>query len=147
MDPLRIELSDAPAEADARRLYDEVRSYNTRHTGLPRYRSFAAFLRGDAGALLGGVEGGLWGNALHVNVLWVDEALRGRGHAAALMRAAEAHGAAQGAKFAYVETMSFQARPFYEKLGYRVFGELPEIADGETMFFLAKPLDGSAWHG
>jgi len=137
---LRLLVEDAPAEADARRLYDEVRAFNGRATGLPKYRSFAVFLRETDGALRGGVEGGLWGNALHVNVLWVDEALRGRGHASALMRAAEAHGRASGAKFAYVETLSFQARPFYEKLGYRVFGELPEIADGATMYFMARPL-------
>ena len=140
MDTLRIELDEAPAAGDAGRLYDEVRAFNMRATGLPRYRSFAVFLRDDDGALRGGAEGGLWGNALHVNVLWVDEALRGQGHASALMRAAEAHGVAQGAKLAYVETLSFQARPFYEKLGYRVFGELPEMADGETMYFLARPL-------
>src|SRR4029453_14429106 len=99
-------------------------------------RTFAAFLRDDTGMLRGGVEGGLWGNGLHINVLWVDEALRGQGHASALMRAAEAHGIAQGAKLVHVETMSFQARPFYEKLGYRVFGELPELAGGETSSFL-----------
>ena len=137
---LRLEHADAPAEADARRLYDEVRAFNARHTGLPRYRTFAVFLRDAEGALLGGVEGGLWGNALHINVVWVDAALRGQGHASHLMAAAEDHGRAQGARLAYVETMSFQARPFYERLGYRVFGELPGIADGETMYFLSKAL-------
>ena len=37
-----------------------------------------------------------------------------------------------------LETASFQALPFYEGLGYRTFGELPEISEGETLFFLKK---------
>jgi hypothetical protein len=37
-----------------------------------------------------------------------------------------------------LETASFQALPFYEGLGYRIFGELPEISEGHSLFFLKK---------
>jgi hypothetical protein len=40
----------------------------------------------------------------------------------------------------YLETTSFQARPFYEGLGYRVFAELAGIDEGCTLFFLKKEL-------
>jgi hypothetical protein len=37
--------------------------------------------------------------------------------------------------------LRFQALPFYQGLGYRIFGELPEISAGQTLFFLSKLLN------
>jgi GNAT superfamily N-acetyltransferase len=56
--------------------------------------------------------------------LWVAEAARGAGHGRRLMEDAEAYARSRGAVGATVETHSFQARPFYERLGYQVFGTL-----------------------
>ena len=47
---------------------------------------------------------------------------------------------------AYLETASFQARPFYEGLGYTVFGELAGVAEGCTLFFLRKLLSALGSH-
>jgi GNAT superfamily N-acetyltransferase len=74
--------------------------------------------------------------------MWVAEAQRGKGHGSALLTAVEDHAAANGHTLAYLETTSFQARPFYESLGYRVFGELVGIDEGCTLFFLRKDLKG-----
>jgi hypothetical protein len=38
------------------------------------------------------------------------------------------------------ETLSFQARPFYEKLGYKLFGELVDYPKGHTTYCLVKKL-------
>jgi GNAT superfamily N-acetyltransferase len=72
--------------------------------------------------------------------MWVAEDQRGKGHGSALLNAVEDYAAAQGHLLAYVETTSFQARPFYERLGYRVFGELVGIDEDCTLFFLRKDL-------
>lgn len=72
------------------------------------------------------------------------ESHRGKGHGSALLSAVESYAASQGHLLAYLETTSFQARPFYEGLGYRVFGELPGVAEGCTMFFLRKDLKATA---
>jgi ribosomal protein S18 acetylase RimI-like enzyme len=72
--------------------------------------------------------------------MWVAESQRGKGHGSALLRAVEQSAVKHGARLAYVETTSFQARPFYESLGYRVFGELEGIDEGHTLFFLRKDL-------
>lgn len=65
---------------------------------------------------------------------------RGEGHGSKLMTAIEKYGIEHGYPLVYLETASFQALPFYEGLGYRVFGELPEITPGHTLFFLKKEL-------
>jgi len=39
-----------------------------------------------------------------------------------------------------LETASFEARPFYEKLGYEVFAALEDYPPGHTKFYLRKRL-------
>lgn len=48
-----------------------------------------------------------------------------------------------GFKQARVETTSFQAKPFYEKLGYKVYGVLDNFPEGHKSFFLHKPINVS----
>jgi hypothetical protein len=42
-----------------------------------------------------------------------------------------------------VETADWQARPFYEKLGYTVFATLDNCPEGHTRYFLKKDLTTS----
>jgi hypothetical protein len=54
------------------------------------------------------------------------------------MAAAEAYARERGCRGAYLETFSFQARPLYEKLGFKVFGEIKDFPPGHSHFFLKK---------
>jgi GNAT superfamily N-acetyltransferase len=73
-----------------------------------------------------------------VNVLFVPELLRGSGIGTKLMREAEAEALRRGCRGGLVDTFSFQARPFYERLGYQVFGSMPDCPPGQTLFFLSR---------
>jgi ribosomal protein S18 acetylase RimI-like enzyme len=92
------------------------------------------------GEWLGGLIGNIWGGWLHVTHLWLAAPARRRGHGTRLMRAAEAYAVARGCRRATLETGSYEARPFYEKLGYRVFAELDDYPPGYTKYFLRKEL-------
>lgn len=98
------------------------------------------FLRADGGEIVGGVLGDLWGDWMYARCVWVERGLRGRGHAARLMTAAERGAVAWGCKQGFLSTFSFQARPFYEKLGYCVFGELADYPHGHSLYHMAKAL-------
>jgi GNAT superfamily N-acetyltransferase len=135
-----LELDDHPSEEEVRQIVDGVRAYNQGIIGHGRPRAVASFLRDDEGRIVGGAHGELWGRSVHIAAMWVAESQRGKGHGSALLRAVEDYAATNGHMLAYVETTSFQARPFYERLGYRVFGELEGIDDGYTLFFLRKDL-------
>lgn len=137
---MTLTLHETAPEASLREIVAAVRTFNHETTGLPRGRAFSVEIRDEAGALLGGLAGDLWGNAFHLNALWLREDLRRTGHGSALVRRAEEFARAQGATVAYVETLSFQARPFYEKHGYGVFGTIEEIAPGVEYYFLSKRL-------
>jgi GNAT superfamily N-acetyltransferase len=97
-------------------------------------------VRDEAGEIVGGVCGEVWGGYLFVVGVWLDERFRGRDLTSAAMDRLESEARAFGARRAYVDTFSFQARPFYEKRGYRVFGELNGYFDCETRYFLTKAL-------
>jgi hypothetical protein len=56
------------------------------------------------------------------------------------MTEAERYAIEKGAEAAFLDTFSFQARPFYEKLGYKVFGTLEDQPPGHTHYWLAKKL-------
>jgi GNAT superfamily N-acetyltransferase len=101
------------------------------------------FLRDTEGEILGGALGQLWGAWMYLDYLWVDRSLRGRGHATCLVKAAEDGAVACGCTGAFLGTFSFQARPFYEKLGYHVFGMEKDYPKGHTHYQMTKRL--GAW--
>jgi len=90
----------------------------------------------------GAVAGGLWGCSIHqwfqIQLLFVPLALQGRGVGTALMALAEAEAIARDCWGAMVDTFSFQAAPFYRRLGYTIFAELDDFPPGHTRIFLAK---------
>jgi GNAT superfamily N-acetyltransferase len=142
MTALPITLHETAPDGLAAELFDCLRGFNQRASGQPRGRYFMLEIRDPAtNALMGGLSASLWSHTLHIGVLWVHEDLRGHGQGAELVRRAEAYASGQGAKVAHLDTLSFQARPFYEKQGYRLFGTVEEVAPGIDHYFLSKRLD------
>ena len=135
-----FELDEHPNPEDFRTLVDGVRSFNRDRTGNEWPRPVAYYLRDSERRIIAGVQGTLWGRSMHIDVVWVDEQHRASGYGSKLMRAIERYAAAHAHPLVYLETTSFQALPFYEGLGYRIFGELPRISQGHTMYFLMKEL-------
>ncbi len=92
----------------------------------------------------GHITGGLWGSTafewLQIHMLVVPEALRGRGVGAGMVATAEREAVARGCRGANVDTFSFQAGPFYQRLGYQPFGVLPDCPPGHHRIFLSKRL-------
>lgn len=139
MSELTIELDEQPGE-HLRLLVAAVLKFNQEQTGNEPRRSVAYMLRDAQGEIVGGVHGSLWGRCMHIDALWVSDDYRRRGHGAKLMTAIEEYAARQGHPLVFLETATFQALPFYQGLGYRIIGELPEITAGHSLFFLSKDL-------
>ena len=90
------------------------------------------------------VIGGLHGHTSHkwlfTQLLVVPEALRGQGVGTQLLEMAEAEAITRGCIGARLETFEFQARGFYEKMGYVCFGEIQDYPPGFARFFMKKQL-------
>jgi GNAT superfamily N-acetyltransferase len=70
----------------------------------------------------------------------VAEPPRGHGYGERLLQAAEKEARTHGCRGVFLSTFSFQARPFYERFGYEVFGELPDYPTGHAYYFMKKAL-------
>ena len=60
---------------------------------------------------------------------------------AAYMEAAEQFALSQGATNVSLDTFAYPARPFYEKLGYKLFGTLEGFPPGQRQYFLTKAIE------
>ncbi len=102
------------------------------------------FVRNSHNAAVGGVVGQVFGGWLFVSLLWVDKSIRGKGYGTKLMHMAEEEATSMGCTDAHLDTYSFEARPFYEKLGYELFAKLDDYPSGHCKYFLKKQLVSKA---
>ena len=120
---------------------DGLTAANTQATGRDATRQpLAVLARDPTGAVVGGAIGFTRWDWLHVDHVWVHTDCRGTGIGRDLMRAAESEAIDRGCTHAILDTFSFQARPFYESLGYRVFATLDDFPTGHAAHFLSKAL-------
>jgi GNAT superfamily N-acetyltransferase len=137
---LRIVMEAEPSAEDREAVLDGLRGFNRRHAPGPTFRELALFARDAAGRIRGGLLGEIGWEWLHVQILWLDEAYRGRGYGSQLLATAEREARTHGCRGVYLDTLEFQARPFYERHGYSVFGVLNDFPPGFRRFFLQKKL-------
>ena len=138
MTELRISLEENPDPADLDVIERALVEHNEARSEPRNYSPLAIFLRNGEGQIVGGLRGlTVWG-WLFVSQLWVAEDLRGQDYGTKLMEAAEQEARTRGCHSAYVDTFSFLALDFYQKVGYTVFGTLERFPTGHTRYFLKK---------
>lgn len=115
-----------------------VRQHIDEHMGPERTRPLAVVARDDEGAILGGVSGRTIYRNWLIEVLWVDKASRSRGLGRQLMQLAEEEARSRGCLVAQVDTLSFQAPLFYQKLGFDIVGSVPGFEGSPQRYFLLK---------
>lgn len=98
-------------------------------------------VRDGEGRVLGGLVGDTYVGWLQVHALWVDQSLREQGIGGAVLREAEGEALRRGCRRVFLETLSFQALEFYEKLGYTVHSRLDGFPPGGARYALVKVLD------
>jgi GNAT superfamily N-acetyltransferase len=137
---LSLVIADQPSDEDREAIRSRLVEFNAAHGHPVDSRSLAILLEDEGGQ----VVGGLWGNTnygwLFVDFLFVPEESRGQDLGAQLMARAEAIALERGCHGAWLTTFTFQARGFYEKLGYEVFGELDHPPSDVLRYFLRKRL-------
>lgn len=144
-DALRITVETNPAAADRDAVLGGLLAFNLAHLGYgPDEQPVAIFARDAHDHIVGGLVGHTRWRWLYVAKLWLHESTRGLGVGTRLMAAAESLARGRGCVGAYLDTLDYQARPFYEKLGYELFGTLDGFPPGHKQYFLAKRLDTPA---
>ena len=141
MSDLTFDMPEQSDPADMEFVHNGLRRHNNQFVPSA-YRPLNIFLRDGGGAIVAGLLGHLYWGWLSVETLWVDERFRGQGYGGRLLDMAEAEARRHGCAHVQLDTLTFQARPFYEARGYRVYGELADFPAGteHRRFYLTKPL-------
>ena len=87
-----------------------------------------------------GLKGEIAFTSAHVSEVWVDDELRGQGIGTQLLGEAEAVAREHHCTRIHLETRSPKARDLYIRLGYEVFGELPNYEGENALSYLTKTL-------
>lgn len=138
---MKFTLEDAAFSEDLQIIGQRLRQYNEAFAPAIDESHFAIILQDEKGRLCGGVIGKIGRGWLKIGTMWVDESVRRQGFGRQLMEMAEAEGIRLGCHSAYLNTFSFQAPEFYQKLGYVVFGTLDEFPSEHKRFFMRKSLN------
>lgn len=140
--PATITIEPDPSESVRAAVLEGLREFNRLHAPP---RAFEALVLGARyqGQIIGGLVGEIGWEWLHVDRLWVAEPYRRMGIGLQLLRAAESEACRRGARHVYLETFEFQARSFYERQGYVVFGVHEDFPPGHTRYHLRRDLAGS----
>jgi GNAT superfamily N-acetyltransferase len=141
---LKYELTDSPAPDVFDKMWALLLAFNEHAVGDAKARTLAILLKDRmTDELVGGLWGrSLWGS-LYIDILFVPELLRGAGLGTSLLRQAEEEAIRRGCRDMWTDTFAFQARTFYEKFGFAIFGTLDGPAPIFPRFFLKKNLHSS----
>lgn len=121
-------------------IQSQLAEYNKRFTGPTVRLELTLTYKNQDGEVVAGLCGYTNWGWLYTRLLWVSDQYQRQGLGGQLMSAAEAEAKKRGCHSAWIDTFSFQARQFYEKIGYQVFGELPNFPGEHVRYFLKKEL-------
>lgn len=135
-----LEIDSRVTPADEAVVVRGLLAFNEGRLGPADERPVKFVARDASGTVVGGILGHTRWHWLYIAKLWVDESARGQGVGARLMEAAEELARSRGCTDVSLDTFDFQARPFYEKLGYELFGTLEGYPPGSRQYYLRKRL-------
>jgi len=118
-----------------------LRRYNAEQSGVDDSRSLAVVVSDpDTNEILGGITGRTSLGLLFIDLVFLPDELRGGGLGSRILKLAEDEGRRRGCRAAMLYTISFQAPRFYERHGWRVFGEIACDPPGTSRIFMTKTL-------
>jgi GNAT superfamily N-acetyltransferase len=115
-------------------------SFNAAMSGISDFKSLAIVVKDPAtGEAVGGAIGRSSLGLLFLDLFYLPEAMRGSGLGTTVLRMFEDEGRRRGCQSAVLYTISFQAPGFYERNGWRRFGEVAS-KPGISRIFMMKEL-------
>lgn len=136
-----MEIKQQWNEKDSQFIREKLIEYNM--TQVPEGEKTALentsfVLRNDEEEIVGGVTATMFWYHMHIDFLWVSEKYRGEGYGRELIQRAEELAKEKGCYLILLDTFSFQAPEFYQKLGFSVIGKIDDHPRGFQQFIFEK---------
>jgi len=130
-----------PSEAEVLEIRRKLQEYNRQFLTKSEEPRLAVKTLDADGNLAAGAVFTIVGQWVEIEYFWVRPDLRRRGLGRSLLETLEAFGRQKGCRRASLNTFDFQARPFYEKQGYRVVYTQRGYPLHNERYFMEKDFD------
>jgi GNAT superfamily N-acetyltransferase len=117
---MKIELIDNPAQDLIDFLDQRINDFNQQNWEVKQQIPIAVKVSNEEGEIIAGAAGRTFGDWFLLDTLWVSESLRGKHLGSQLLNDIEIAACNRGCKKALLDTLNFQAMPFYQQQGYSV---------------------------
>jgi GNAT superfamily N-acetyltransferase len=140
MNGVKIEVRSDPSQVEKDLIFNSLAEFNESQVGDARFKEFGIFAYGESESIVAGLLGFILWNGFFISTLWVAEPLRRKGIGRQLLARAEELAIQNGCDHIHLDTFDFQARGFYEKNGFHVFGAIEDYPIGHKRYYLLKNL-------
>lgn len=127
-------------ETVAKFLSDNLRKFNISKVGEYPYKPFVIYCTDENNQIIGGVKGEIFGGICRIYTAWIQEEYRRKGLGKNIFSTLDNFAIENNVKVIQLDTYDFQAREFYEKVGYKVIATLPHNLFEHTTYILRKQL-------
>lgn len=131
-----------PTNEESETINDKMDEFNGKQLSYSgQVEVFKNYIIKDDDKIIAGIKSVFYlGECLAINVLFVDEQYRHQKLGSALLKRVETEVKVLGGKLVHLDTFDFQAKDFYLKHGYEIFGTLNNCPQGHTRYYLKKDL-------
>lgn len=137
---LRYEIDQSDDQERADLIDDRLLTFNLRHVPEASVRPLKVYAVDASSRMLGGLVAKMVWGWLEIGSIWVNDELRRNGIGARLLAEAEEAARRGGCTAVRLSTWEFQARDFYLRRGYVMYGRLDNYPAGHTVYYLRKDL-------
>lgn len=137
---MKIEVIENPEQALVDFLSQQISDFNWARWEVSERLPFAMQVKNDVGDVIAGAAGRTFGDWLLLDTLWVSDVLRGQNVGSKILKQVEVLGKQRGCKRCLLDTLNFQAKPFYEKHGYQVEWTQQGYPKTGCKYFMTKVL-------
>ncbi|KAB8066990.1 GNAT family N-acetyltransferase [Janthinobacterium violaceinigrum] len=143
--PYTICVSDTIDAEVEQTILEGLNAYNDAITGYQDRQVLSVVVRDrDSQRVLGGAMGRTSLGLLFLDLFYLPASLRGLGMGSRILEQFEEEGRRRGCASAVLYTISFQAPEFYERRGWRRFGEIACSPEGTSRVFMSKTLQAAS---
>ncbi len=137
---MNIEVLQKPEQQLLDYLDKKIADFNWANWEVSERLPLAVQIKNDKGDVIAGAAGRTFGDWLLINTLWVSSDLRGQNIGSQILNEMELAAKQRGCCKCLLDTLNFQAMPFYQKHGYKTQWTQENYPKTGCKYFMVKEL-------
>lgn len=137
---MNIKIIDSPDNDLIQFFEKKIEEFNLEHWEIKKKVPLVIKITDDSGNIIAGAAAKTFGLWMLLDNLWVSDQLRGQKVGSKILKELEIVAKNRGCKFVLLDTLNFQAKPFYEKHGYVLQWTQKDYPQSGCKYFMVKDL-------